>query len=115
MASLAFALPITPGKTDEWVAWSNELAGSRREEYTASRRRLGLTGEDAYLQHTPNGDFAIIVLRGDNIEQSLAGIATSQEPFDVWFRQRAKDLFSGLDLSAPMPGPLAELIFNPLG
>jgi uncharacterized protein DUF6176 len=112
MASLAFALPLTPGKTEEWKRWSAEMLGPRRAEYEASRRRLGITVERAYLQRTPQGDWNIVYLEGPDIAQAFAGLAASQEPFDVWFRERAKDLFSGLDLSQPPPGPLSELVHD---
>jgi hypothetical protein len=112
MASLAFALPLTPGKTEEWRQWSAEMLGPRRAEYEASRRRLGITVERAYLQRTPQGDWNIVYLEGPDIAKAFAGLAASQNPFDVWFRERAKDLFSGLDLSQPLPGPLAELVHD---
>jgi hypothetical protein len=112
MASLAFALPLTPGKTDEWRRWSAEIEGPRHAEYEASRRRLGVTVERAYLQHTPQGDFNVVYLEADDLARAFAGVATSQDPFDVWFRQRAKELFSGLDLAQPLPGPHAELVFD---
>lgn len=115
MGTLAFAIPLTPGKSDEWIQWDHEMAGPRREEYLASRRRLGITGEQGFLQRTPHGDFAIIVLESDDFERMFREIATSQEPFDVWFRKRGKELFNGLDLSEPLPGPLSEPAFNVLG
>ncbi|MHB8648487.1 MAG: hypothetical protein ACYDAR_22120 [Thermomicrobiales bacterium] len=115
MAMLAFALPLTPGRTEEWQQFCAEMAGPRRAAYQESRRRLGFTGERGFLQRTPTGDFAIIVLESDDFPQSLEGIGRSQEPFDVWFRQRAEALFSGIDLSQPLPAPLSELVFDVLG
>lgn len=114
MASLAFALPLTPGKTDEWRRWSEELLGPRHSEYKASRGRLGITTERAFLQQTPQGDMVIVYLESDDLMRAFQALATSQDPFDVWFRQRSQDLFSGLDLSQPPPGPLAELVFDGL-
>ena len=115
MASLGFALPVTPGKTAEWRQWSEELAGPRRREYEASRARLGVRTERAYLQHTPQGDLVIVYLEGDDLQRSFQELARSQDPFDDWFRQRARDLFSGLDLTQPPARPLSELVFDVLG
>lgn len=112
MPMVAFAMPLTPGKTQEWLNWSEELNGPRRAEYEASRRRIGLTKEFGYLQHTPNGDLAIIVLESGDLAHAMQVISTSQEPFDVDFRARAKEYFSGLDLSQPLPGPIAEPAFD---
>jgi hypothetical protein len=54
----------------------------------------------------------IVYLESDDLPQAVQGLAVSQDPFDVWFRQRAKDLFSGLDLSQPQPAPLSEFVFD---
>ncbi len=63
MASLAFVFPLRAGKTEEWRAWIAEVLGPRRGEYEAFSRQLGLSTQRAYLQHTPQGDQAIIYLR----------------------------------------------------
>jgi len=55
MASLAFVLPLTPGKTQEWRDWGEEILGPRRSEYEAFRSRLGLRTQRWYLQHPPKG------------------------------------------------------------
>lgn len=112
MPSVAFSLPITPGKTEEWKRWGDEMLGPRRSEYEASRKRLGATIERAYHQQTPMGDMAIIYIEAADIQSAFQRIAVSQDPFDVWFRERAKDLFSGFDLAAPPPYPLPTLVFN---
>ncbi len=37
MASLAFVFPLTPGKTEEWRAWGEDIQGVRRSEYEEHR------------------------------------------------------------------------------
>ena len=66
MASLAFVFPLTPGKTEEWRSWRQEILGPRRSEYQAFRRHLSFTAHRMYLQHTPQGDAAILYLEGDD-------------------------------------------------
>ena len=112
MASIAFALPLTPGKTQEWRQWSQEMVGPRQSEYKASRQRLGITTEQSFLQQTPQGDMAVIYIEAADPGRAFQGLATSQDPFDVWFRQRVKDLFNGVDLTQPQPPP--ELVFDGL-
>ena len=111
MASLASAFPILPGKTEQWKHFSQEMAGPRFHEYQASRKRLGMTREVAYLQQTPHGDLAIVYCEAHDISQVFHGFATSQEPFDVWFRQQVKEIHD-LDLTQPLPGPLPEAIVD---
>jgi hypothetical protein len=42
MAILALAIPIAPGKTDEWRQFIAQLNGARKAEYKASRNRMGI-------------------------------------------------------------------------
>ena len=112
MASMAFALPLPPGKTEEWRRGAADLLGPRRAVYEASRRRLGVTVERAYLQHTPQGDLNVVYLESDDLAGAFQQLAASQDPFDVWFRERAKEFFSGIDFGQPLPGPLSEMVFD---
>jgi triacylglycerol esterase/lipase EstA (alpha/beta hydrolase family) len=64
MASLAFVLPLTPGKTQEWRNLGEEILGPHRSEYQALLHSLGLTTQRWYLQHMPQGERAIIYLPG---------------------------------------------------
>jgi hypothetical protein len=109
MSSFAFVSPI-PGKEDAARRFSQELAGPRRSEYEASRRRLGMTAERSYLQHTPQGALLIVYGEAEHPEQVFERLATSQDPFDVWFRQQVLEI-EGLDLTQPpesLPEPLFE-------
>ena len=110
MASLAFALPLRAGKTEEWRAWVGEILGPRRSEYEAFSRQLGLKTQRVYLQHTPHGDQAIIYLEGEDLERSFQHLRTAQDPFTVWMRQRTLDLF-GVDLTQTDPGALSQFVF----
>jgi hypothetical protein len=112
IASLAFVFLLTPGKTEEWRDWGEEILGLRRSEYQALRHRLGLTAQRIYLQQTLQGDVAIIYLEGGDLQRAFQELRTSKDPFVVWFRQRAKDLLNGLDLTQISPGSLSKLVFD---
>jgi hypothetical protein len=112
MASLAFVLPLTPGKTEEWRDWVEVILSSRRSEYEAFSRRLGLRTQRWYLQPRPHGDIAIIYLVGEDLHRTFQHLRTSQDPFAVWVRQRAKDLFDGFDLTETSPESLSTLVFD---
>jgi hypothetical protein len=111
MASLASAFPILPGRLEQWKNFSQELVGARFSEYKASRKRLGITREVAYHQQTPQGDLSVVYLEAEDIPRVLAGFGTSQEPFDVWFREQIKEI-NGLDFTQPPAGPLPEAIVD---
>ena len=111
MASIASAFPILPGKREQWKRFSQEMAGPHHSEYKASRSRLGITREVAYFQQTPQGDLAIVYIEAKNIARVFEGLGSSQEPFDVWFREQVKQIH-GVDFSEPLPGPLPEAIVD---
>ena len=111
MASLGMALPLLPGKTESWKRWTQEMAGPRLSEYQASRQHLGITREASFLQQTPQGDMAVLYIEAEDIIRVFQGLASSQEPFDVLFRQRTQEFF-GFDLTQPPPGPLPETVFD---
>jgi len=111
MASIASAIPILPGKLEAWRQFVAEMHGPRRMEHAASRRRLGITTERAYLQQTPQGEFAVVFFEAPDVGQMMQGFATSQEPFDIWFREQVLDVH-GWDMTQPPPGPLPELVID---
>ncbi len=111
MASLAMAFPILPGKTEQWKHFCQEMAGPRRSEYEASRKRGGVTREVTSLQQTPQGDMAVLYLEAPDIQRAFEAMGMAQEPFDVWFLEQVKEIH-GADLSQPMPGPFPETFLD---
>jgi hypothetical protein len=111
MAVVAMVLPLLPGKLASWREGMEQIAGPRRNEFSTSRKRQGVTRERIWLQQTPQGNLEILYLEVDDPARAFEDIATSQEPFDVWLRQSVLDNY-GLDLTQPMPGPLPELVLD---
>lgn len=111
MAKIAFASPILPGKLEAWRRFNQESLGSRLAGHQASRRRLGITRELAWLQQTPEGDMAIVYLEVEDPERAFQELGVSADPYDVWFRQQVLEIH-GLDLAQPPDGPLPELAFE---
>lgn len=107
MASLGSAFPILPGKLEQWKHFCQEMAGPLHSEYVASRKRLGITREVAYLQQTPQGDLAVVYIEAQDIAQVFGGFATSQAPFDLWFVEQVKEIH-GVDFTQPPAGPQPE-------
>lgn len=98
--TICFALPIVPGATDadrdEMLAcWR----GDRSDDHRNSRIRHGITREATWIQSTPGGDVAIVLLESDDLAASLFGVATLNDPFDEWFRSHATAVH-GIDLAA---------------
>ncbi len=110
MAIIAFAFPVLPGKSEKDRSYFQNMVEAHRSEYEASRKRAGITREMTWLQSTPQGDLGIVYLEVENPERMFQVLATSQEPFDVQFREYVMDVH-GVDLTQPMPGPLSEMTF----
>ena len=111
MESITWFAPILPGKLDEWKAMVEEVNGPRREEMQRSYKRAGVAREVASLMQTPQGDFACLFHESEDLAKAYRTFATSEDPFDVWFREH---LASVHGLTAEMlQGPLpAKVVFE---
>ncbi|MFZ0180992.1 MAG: hypothetical protein WAL84_14145 [Candidatus Dormiibacterota bacterium] len=105
MQSVAFAAPMLPGMTEtDRAAMASCAHGERQADFEASRRRHGITREAVWIQQTPAGDVAVVYLEADDLQAAFQGLGSSQEPFDVWFRENVRDVH-GIDLAQAMPPP----------
>lgn len=108
--TVCFALPLLPGTTDtDRTEMLQCWHGDRAAEHRASRARHGITREATWIQPTPGGDVAIVLLESDDLAASLFGVATSDAPFDLWFREHVLTVH-GVDLAGGMnlPEPILE-------
>ena len=110
MALLAMAIPLPAGKTDLWKKFMSELKGPRFEAFKASRRELGVQ-ERTFLQHTPMGDLVVVTLEGADPAGAFARFGQGTDDFTRWFLKQVQDIH-GIDLTAPPPGPLPELMID---
>jgi hypothetical protein len=110
MTTIAFSIPIVPGKTESFRSAHRRFAVERRAEFEASRRRLGVAAERGFLQHPPAGDVAVVVFEVEDPTRFFAGTVESSEPIDGEFRAYLVDAF-GLDVSR-VAGPPSEQVFE---
>jgi hypothetical protein len=106
---IVLVLPILPGKSEAWRRFIQEMLGSRRLEYEASRHRLGIYAERIWISQVPLGKQAIITMETEDLEQVLLSLANSAAPFDDWFRNQVLAL-QGLDLTQSPHRILPDLI-----
>ncbi len=118
MAGLVLTLPIAAGKVEAWRRFCQELSGSRRSAYEASRRRLGITRERWALVENPFGAAAVATLEAHDVGWALTGLTSSHLPFESWYRERLQDLH-GISLThyaqfaQPVPpAQVQELMFE---
>jgi hypothetical protein len=78
-------------------ACQRELDTERKAEYDQSERRIGITKEYWFIAAVPSGDQLVVYMESADFTRALGMFAQSQEPFDVWFKQRLVEV-SGVDL-----------------
>lgn len=100
--------PILPGKAEAWRRFMQEIGGAGRQEYEASRRRLGIRAERVWISETRWRTIGIMLIEGEALEQALVALAHSDQPFERWFREQLLGL-QGLDLTRPNPAFLPDL------
>ena len=110
MAVFMGAFPVLPGKEDEARKFAQESL-ERGDEFAASQRRMGATKEEWALQQTQAGSFVIVRFEAPDIEAVFAELGQSSDPFDVWSRERIKEI-SGVDMAEPSDDPLPEIILD---
>jgi hypothetical protein len=106
----AMAVPILPGKTQQWKKFSDELKGKRYDQFAESRKKLNVH-ERTFLQNTPNGDFVIVTLEGKDPHTAFKNFGKGTDEFTTWFSKQVKEIH-GFDLNSPPTGALPELILN---
>jgi hypothetical protein len=111
LASYGFVVPVKEGSVERNRAFAAELNGPRKAEFEASRRALGITSEQVWMQETPMGTMSVVYLEADDIMAALGGLGMSQDPFLVWWRAQILDIH-GVDLSKPPSGPPNEQVMN---
>jgi hypothetical protein len=110
MQTIAFAAPLLPGKTDaDREALRSCATGDRRADHEASRQRAGITRESVWIQSTPDGDVSVVVIEAPDIQAAMGAMATSDDPFDQWFRQHILDVH-GMDITEESTPP--EQVFD---
>ena len=110
-SGIAFAGPILPGKEERWRRFLQELEGSRREEYEGLRRRLGIRRQRVWIVRTPRVETAVSYLECEEPGRVAARLASSNEPFDVWLKDKLSE-FHGCDLARLDPRFSPELVFE---
>ena len=118
MSGIVLTFPILDGKVEAWRRFCQELCGSHRKPYEASRQRLGITRERLALVETAFGATAVTTLEAPNVAKALGQIIASVLPFDVWYREKLQELH-GVNLAGyeqfAQPTPLPsnqELLFE---
>jgi hypothetical protein len=112
MPLIVRAFPVLPGKDAEMRELAAEMAGDRRSEAAVFFRSFGVTRESWHLQHTEHGSWVIGVTElSDDLEKTAQDYATSQRPFDRWFKDRVQQI-TGINPDVEPLGPPTVTLFD---
>ena len=82
-----FVAPV--GDPEQVRELGRTLMGDKHADYLASRARLGVTREAAFLEHTAAGDGLVVFWRCADPQAALAKMRASTDPFDRWLAEVA--------------------------
>jgi hypothetical protein len=109
MANYCFAVPILPGGIELMKKWNEENIVNNKE-HDALFKAAGVSREQVWIQHLPQGDFAVASYETNNPEQSLKVLASSNEAWASKFREHLKEAHA-FDIAQSTVQP-NELIIN---
>ena len=109
MAERGIVFPLLPGKRPALDAFASSLMGPRSEEYAASQ--ASILKESWYLQTTPAGEMLVVYFEAPDPAAVFSGLAASEEPFDIWFRDQCQDI-TGIDMKQMSMPALPEQVFT---
>jgi hypothetical protein len=106
---LILVSPILPGRTEACRRFVQEMCDGRGDAYAASRTALGIDEERIWIHETATAGTVIILMETAAPDDVLQALATSQRPFDCWFRQELRYV-SGLNLAEGSHKLMPELV-----
>ena len=110
MERVAFAVQVAPEHADELRATS-EAFKDAFDDFAASRKELGLTQMEVWIQSTSRGPLLIFVLEGA-LADYFAHIRTASG-VDEWMRQNIQEWSpSSEDAEAAYSYPQSESLFS---
>jgi hypothetical protein len=114
MAQLLIVYLLRPGTQEQWRRLYQEVAESRREQFEASCRHMGITQVQVKLVQMLHGDLMLMTLHTQEPHQTLQELATAERPFERWLRAQLQVLlgWNVQDVLSGLPDPQGDLIFT---
>ena len=101
---IAAALPVLPGQSDRVRNFDRDLE-PYREEWERLNREATITRYVTYLQESPQGDVAIVIMEADDPTKIRTTFTDSA--YDNWWLDYLRDVH-GADLRAMKPEDYPE-------
>jgi len=83
--------------------------GERQADHHRSREAAGISREAVFIQSAPNGDSVVVYWEAEDVQRAFEVLATSDDPFDRWFRDHVRDVHGvNVEDGFPPPEPLMD-------
>jgi hypothetical protein len=105
------AFPVLADREEDLREFARQMAGERATEGAEFYRQFGVAHESWHLQQTDAGPLVIAVTEVAEVDETAKAYATSQRPFDRWFKDQVKYL-TGISPDRDPLGPPTEQIFE---
>jgi hypothetical protein len=109
MAQLQMVCTLRTGTQERWRRLSQEVAGSRRVQFEASCRQVGITQLQVWLVQLHHGELLFVTVDTQEPQQTLEALATSEHPFEHWLREQLQVLL-GWSVQEVLPVPQGDLL-----
>jgi len=112
---ICWVVPVKPGQTEVARQYCEALETTRRAEYEASERELGIEREVFFLWHGPDGDYIVLYMDGDNMTKALDLWEAHTGSFETWGKSQWAEFCDSNELPTPLSarpgnGPVLEVL-----
>jgi hypothetical protein len=111
MQTMNMAFPVVPGQEDALRELAAQLNGPKKEAFNDFLTRVGASEERWYLQDIGGQAYCLMFLAAKDLGSAFAALAVSKHPFDVWMKERNREIFN-IDFEAPSEGPMPETLLD---
>lgn len=114
MTQLQIVYLLRSGTQERWRRLCQEVAGSRKEQFEASCRHMGITSVQVRLVQMLHSDLMLMTLHTQEPHQTLKALVNSEGPFDRWLRAQLQVLlgWNVQDILSELTDPQSDLIFS---
>jgi len=111
MTELQIVYLLRSGTQERWRRLCQEVEGSRKEQFEASCRHMGISRVQVRLVQLLHSDLMLITLHMQELHQSFKTLVSSELPFEHWLRAQLQVLL-GWKVQDVLPDPQGDLIFS---
>jgi hypothetical protein len=111
MQTMNMAFPVVPGQEQALRDLAIQLNGPQKDDFNDFLVRVGAAEERWYLQDIGGQTHCIMYLAAEDLGQAFGALAVSKHPFDVWMKERNREIFN-IDFEAPSDGPMPETLLD---